>query len=141
MSSSVKNILVVIAGIIFGGGVNMGLITFGNLIIPPPGGVDATSIESLQSSMHLFGPQNFIFPFLAHALGTLAGGFTATKIAANHKIGLAVSVGIFFLLGGIYNAYVLPAPAWFIILDLVVAYIPMGWLGGKLATSNKVETP
>lgn len=137
MSTSIKNILAVVTGIILGAVANMALIIFGNVIIPPPEGVDVTSIESLQSSMHLFGPQNFIFPFLAHALGTLAGGFTAAKIAANRKVGLAIAVGVFFLLGGIYNAYALPAPTWFIVLDLVVAYIPMGWLGGKLATRKE----
>ena len=27
--------------------------------------------------MTLFGPEQFVFPFLAHALGTLVGAFTA----------------------------------------------------------------
>ena len=26
----------------------------------------------------------------------------------------------------------IPAPAWFIALDLIVAYIPMAWIGGRL---------
>ncbi len=42
---------------------------------------------------------------------------------------------MFFLLGGITNVFLLPAPVWFAALDLIGAYIPMGWLGGKLAKS------
>jgi hypothetical protein len=26
----------------------------------------------------------------------------------------------------------IPAPAWFIALDLIAAYLPMAWLGAKL---------
>jgi|TARA_B110000263_G_scaffold247202_1_gene259625 hypothetical protein len=31
---------------------------------------------------------------------------------------------------------ILPAPFWFISLDLIVAYIPMGYLGWKLAKKS-----
>ncbi len=41
-------------------------------------------------------------------------------------------IAVFFLAGGIANVLMLPSPTWFIILDLVVAYIPMGYLGAKL---------
>lgn len=132
MNPVLRNILAVIAGIIIGGIVNMGLIMVSGSIIPPPAGVDVTDMESLKSSMHLFEPRHFIFPFLAHALGTLAGAFAASAFAASHKMKLALSVGGFFLLGGITNVLMLPSPLWFSMLDLLGAYIPMGWLGGKL---------
>ena len=41
-------------------------------------------------------------------------------------------VGLMFLAGGIGAATMIPAPIWFIVLDLVVAYLPMAWLGGTL---------
>jgi hypothetical protein len=40
------------------------------------------------------------------------------------------------MLGGITNAFLLPAPIWFIALDIVLAYLPMAWLGGKLGTKT-----
>ena len=40
--------------------------------------------------------------------------------------------GVVFLLGGIAASFMIPAPAWFIVLDLVVAYLPMAWLAGRL---------
>jgi len=129
----VKNILAVITGLILGGIVNMGIIMISGSIIPPPEGVDPSDMESIKESMHLYGPHHFIFPFLAHALGTFVGAFLAAMIAATHKIKFALVIGFFFFLGGLYMVFVLPSPTWFTVLDLAGAYIPMAWLGGKLA--------
>lgn len=133
MNPILRNILAVIAGAILGGVVNMGIITVSGSIIPPPEGADITSSEGLKESIHLFKPINFLMPFLAHALGTLVGAFIAALIAATHKIKMALVVGFFFLIGGISMVFMVPSPTWFTILDLAVAYIPMAWIGGKLA--------
>lgn len=133
MNSTIKNILAVVVGIIVGGAVNMVIIMISGSVIPPPEGVNPADMESLTENMHLFKAKHFIMPFLAHAIGTLVGAFLAAKIAATHKANLAIAVGVFFLIGGIVNAFMLPAPAWFIAVDLVFAYIPMGWLGSRLA--------
>lgn len=112
---------------------NMGIITISGFVIPPPEGADLTTMEGLVASMHLFEPKHFIMPFLAHGLGTLVGALIAFLIAANHNMKFAMAIGVFFLLGGSVNAYLLPAPNWFIGLDLLLAYFPMAWLGGILA--------
>lgn len=137
MNPTIKNILAVIAGLIVGSIVNMGIIMISGSIIPPPEGVNPTDMESLKEGMHLFSPKHFLLPFLAHALGTLAGAYLTALIAASHKMKLAVGIGVFFLAGGIANTFMLPAPTWFIVVDLVGAYLPMGWLGGKLALRDK----
>ncbi len=133
MNPLLKNILAVLAGVILGSVVNMGLIMISSSIIPPPEGADVTTMEGLKKSMHLFQPRHFVFPFLAHGLGTLTGAFVAAKIAANNKMQLAMIIGVVFLAGGITNIFMLPSPLWFSIVDLAVAYIPMAYLGGKLA--------
>lgn len=138
INPTVRNILAVIAGLVVGGLVNMGLISISGKIIPPPAGVDPSDMESLKASMHLFEAKHFLFPFLAHALGTLVGAFVAAKLAANHFKMMAMIVGAFFLIGGIAASIMLPAPVWFIAVDLVFAYIPMAWLGWKLV--GKVQT-
>lgn len=137
MNPVIKNILAVVAGLLFGSVVNMGLIMISGVVIPPPEGADVTTIDGLKASMHLFEPKHFIFPFLAHALGTLAGAFLAATIAADNKMRFAWVVGVFFLLGGIANVFMLPSPAWFSIVDLVGAYIPMAFLGGKWGVRGK----
>ena len=52
--NSLKNILAVIAGIIIGGAVNMGLIMISGSLIPPPEGVNPADMESLKANIHLF---------------------------------------------------------------------------------------
>ena len=137
MKPGIKNILAVVAGALFGSAVNMGLIMVSGSIIPPPDGADITTMEGLKASMHLFQPKHFIFPFLAHALGTFAGAFLAAKMAATNKLGIAFLIGLIFLAGGIANVFMLPSPAWFSVLDLLGAYLPMAYIAGKLATKKK----
>ena len=132
MNPIIKNILAVISGLILGSAVNMGIIMISGSIIPPPDGADVTTMEGLKASIHLFQPKHFIFPFLAHSLGTFAGAILTALIAANHKMKFALVIGAFFLIGGIANIFMLPGPAWFNVLDIVVAYIPVAWVGGKL---------
>lgn len=136
MNPIVKNILAVIAGLILGSIVNMGIIILSGSIIPPPEGADNTTMEGLKATMHLFEPKHFIMPFLAHALGTLVGAFAAAKIAANRKMLFALLIGAFFFVGGAISASSLGGPIWFNALDLIVAYFPMAYLGWKLADSR-----
>lgn len=131
-----RNIIGLILGIIIGSALNMGLIMISSSIIPPPEGADTTTAEGLQAAMHLFEPKHFIFPFLAHALGTFVGAFVAGIVAGNHKMKIALFIGIFFLAGGIASVFMLPSPTWFTVTDLAIAYLPMAYLGGKLATRN-----
>lgn len=133
MNPILRNVLAVIAGVIVGGIVNMGLINISGSVIPPPEGTDNTTMEGLKAAMLLFEPKHFIFPFLAHALGTFVGAFLAALVAATHKMKFALAIGFFFLIGGVYMVVLLPSPLWFNVLDIAVAYIPMAWLGGKLA--------
>lgn len=136
MSPIIKNILAIIAGIIIGSVVNMAIIMISGYIIPPPNGADVTTMEGLKASLHLFEPKHFIMPFMAHSLGTFVGALIAAFIATNHKIKFAISIGFVFLIGGISNVIMLPSPTWFTILDLGLAYIPMGYLAGKLVASK-----
>jgi len=128
MNSIIKNILALIGGGFVGMIVNMGLIITGNQLIP------------LSENMNPMNAMNweikyFIFPFLAHAIGTLSGALVAAKFTASYQIIFAICIGIFFLLGGITMVFILPAPIWFIVIDLGFAYLPMGWLAWKI--SNK----
>jgi len=136
MNSTVKNILAIIAGLIIGGVVNMGIIMISGSVIAPPNGVDVTTMEGLKETMHLFEPKHFLFPFLAHAIGTLIGAIVASKIAATQKKSIALVIGGFFFIGGSINVYLLPSPMWFNLVDLIGAYIPMALLGHAYSKSK-----
>jgi hypothetical protein len=137
MPNLLRNVLALLAGIAIGGIVNMALITLSPSLIPPPAGVDVTSAEGLGKAMHLFEPRHFIMPFLAHAVGTLAGALTAYLIAASYKVQIAYVIGAVFLCGGVAASFMIPAPTWFIALDLLAAYLPMAWLGIQIGTRMK----
>ena len=126
MNPILKNILVFFVGCILGMCANMGLIITGNLLIPLANGVDPMDAT-------MWEMKYFLFPFLAHAIGTLVGAFIVARYAASHQMILAICIGIFFLLGGISMVFIMPAPVWFIVADLSLAYIPMGLFGWKLS--------
>ena len=133
MNTTIKNILIIIGGLLAGMAVNGGLIAIGPSIIPPPDGVDMTTTEGLIEGMKVLQPKNFIFPFLAHALGTLVGAFIVAKFAETNQFNLAMLVGIIFLIFGASMVAMVGGPLWFNVLDLVGAYLPMAWLGHRLA--------
>ncbi|MBK8498032.1 MAG: hypothetical protein IPL52_04255 [Flavobacteriales bacterium] len=134
MSPTLRNILAFLAGLIAGGLANMGLILLGAALLPPPAGVDVNDVASINAHIHEYSFIQLFVPFLAHALGALAGGFVVAKLAASRKMLLALVIGGLNLFGGIMAVRMIPnAPMWFDALDLVAAYLPMAWLGAKLA--------
>jgi len=133
MNATLRIILGILLGIIIGSIVNMGIVMISGSIIPPPEGTDTTTMEGLKQALPLFKPKHYIMPFLAHTLGTLVGAFIAAVIAKKHYNKVALGVGLFFLIGGITNVFLLPSPIWFTVADLVLAYIPMALLRAKLA--------
>lgn len=132
-----RNILGVIVGLVIGAVVNGFIINISGYIIPPPEGADVTTMEGLKASMHLFEPKHFLMPFLAHALGTFVGAIIAVLIAASHKMPMAMVVSCFFMIGGIINVAMLPSPVWFAVADIAGAYLPFGFIAGKLFIKKK----
>ena len=128
MSSMIKNVLALIGGGLVGMTANMGLIITGNQLIPFSDNINPMNAMNWEIKY-------FIFPFLAHSIGTFSGAYIAAKFSASYHMLFAICIGIFFLSGGISMVFILPAPIWFIVIDLVFAYLPMGWLGWKI--SNK----
>jgi hypothetical protein len=97
--------------------------------------IASNDMEAFAAFLENADSKYFIFPFIAHALGTLVGAFVAALISTNRKAAVALTVGVFFLLGGITMSLLVPAPNWFIAMDLIAAYIPMALLGAFVARS------
>ena len=133
MNPILRNALALLAGLFIGGIINAGIINIGARFVPVPAGVDPNDIESIKANIHLYEFKHFICPFLAHALGTLIGAFVTAKLAVSSKLALALVIGAFFLLGGIAMIVMVGGPLAFIVADLGLAYLPMGWLGANLA--------
>lgn len=135
MNVIVRNILAVVVGAvvcIFLNGLLLGLMM---KAVGTPEGFDPNDI----STYSLLEARHYLSPFVAHALPSLIGGLIAAMIAATRKMTFALTVGGLHLLGGIAAAFMIPAPTWFIALDLIVAYLPMAWIGGKLVSRGKMR--
>ncbi|HYC72585.1 MAG TPA: hypothetical protein VEB66_15350 [Opitutaceae bacterium] len=127
-----RNVAAVATGLVIGGCVNMGVVLAGPHVVPPPAGVDPRDAASIAAGIHLFAPRHFVFPFLAHALGTFAGALVAHLLATNRRDFYAWAIGVVYLAGGLMACFMIPAPAWFMALDLVGAYLPAAWLAVRL---------
>lgn len=135
--NSLKTALALIAGIVIGSVVNMGLVMAGPMLIASPAGVDMTTAEGIKAALPLLEARHFVSPYLAHAVGTLAGAIAGAVMAGTRRTFVAYAVGTLFLAGGIAASRMIPAPMWFVALDLVTAYLPMAWLGLNIA--NRVK--
>ena len=136
MNTKTKNTLILIIAVVvgwFGGAlINANIIDLG-IFIYPIEGYDGEDMEYLAKVMPTLPPKSFIFPFLAHSLGTLIGAIIAGLIVVRrNKIRAALIVGVLFLFAGIAVNIFIPGPIWFAITDIVLAYIPMAWIGGKI---------
>ncbi|MGC8865516.1 MAG: hypothetical protein ACP5O2_07320 [Bacteroidales bacterium] len=98
-----------------------------------------TTTEGLREATPLLKPIHFLMPFLAHALGTFVGSFiTARTMARPIRMFPSLIVGLTFLVGGVLNVTMIPAPIWFDVVDLTIAYLPMAWMGYGVA--RKIRT-
>ena len=120
------NIGIIIVGIISGSIVNMIIIVLGSFIFPL-----SENLEPMNALNWNF--KYFIFPFLAHSFGTFLGSYFVSKLSKSNII-FSLIIGIYFLFGGIYMVQILPAPMWFISVDLLLCYIPMSLLGWKISS-------
>ncbi len=132
MTTILLNTLAVVLGWLIGSAVNMGLVQVGYRVFPIEG-IDVNDLEALSEVLPHLDITFFIFPFLAHALGTFFGALICGLIAKTRTMQLSLSIGALFLIGGIMVNIMIPAPLWFTITDLTLAYIPMAWFGGQLA--------
>ena len=131
-----RNIIGFIVGYVAGSAVNFALIMV-NMAALMPAGTDFTTPDGINAAMANLQPLNFAVVFLAHALGTFVGVVVAMLIAVSQKYKIALCVGALFLSGGIYAALVIGAPLWFEAADILLAYIPMAYLGWKIAGDKR----
>lgn len=133
MKPIVRNTIAVVVGLVVGNIVNISLIQAGYSVFPT--GIDNDDMDALAKFLEDADSKFFIFPFIAHAAGTLIGAIVAALISKNRKVTVALIVGTFFLLGGIAISFIIPAPSWFVAMDLIAAYFPMALIGALLVKS------
>jgi hypothetical protein len=142
VKSFLLNTLFYLIALFLGAWVNGYLIQISSKVITPPVGYDLQTAEGLKAAINagVMTPRFFIFPFLAHALGTWVSAFTITKLTRTHQKERALSFGFLFLTGGTWMVFIIPAPLWFNAVDLLLAYIPMAYMGYLMARKKKSKS-
>ncbi len=141
MSPTVRNVLAVVAAFVAGALVNMALVSVGPHVVPPPPGADLTNPAGIKAALPHLRPAHFVFPFLAHAANAFVGALVAHLLAATRRDAFAWGLGGLTFVGGVAAAFLIPAPGWFVALDLVVAYLPMAWLGIQVGRHLRPASP
>lgn len=137
MSVWVRNIFSVVLAIGVAAIVGSAIVILGHSIIPVPEGIDTNDIDSLRSNFHLFELKHFLFPLLAHALGTFAAAYVVSRFAGSHHLFLSLGLGIIFMLASLALSFKLGHWPLIGIID-IVQYIPVSFLGyyfGRRITS------
>ncbi len=134
MNATVRNSLAFIGGFVALAAAKYVATVLGNAAIPPPPGVDLSTVEGFTAAVPLYEATQWVPAFFEHAVGSMAGGATAAFLAVSHRMTLALGIGALHMVGGIAAALMVPLPGWVVALDLVAMYLPMAWIGGKLGS-------
>lgn len=127
-----RSIGAVVGGVIVGGLVVFVVEVLGQWAYPPPTDLDLSDPQALQAAMMNAPVGALLFVLLAWAVGSLAGGWTAARIARSRPVLHAVIVGGFLLAAGIANLITIPHPPWFTLLSVLV-FLPAAYAGSLLA--------
>lgn len=127
---ALRFILSLVFGLLVGAVVNGSIVNLGMLLFPFPEGVNFETKEGLSLFENL-SIKYYIFPFLAHALGTLSGCIVALLFVRKWAKWSIYIIGYCFFVGGVMAGQLINAPLWFDILDLSLAYMPMAWLASQ----------
>jgi len=137
MHPIIRNIAAFLIGFIVGGFLNWLTITYLSPMFGVPEGVDPNDFDSIKAHIQQYEWKHFVAPFAAHCVGSLSGAFICSKVAAKYHLGLSLGIAFLFIIPGAAMIASLNSPMWFNVLDLVVAYFPMAYLGWVLAGMKK----
>ena len=131
------DLVVFVGAVLVGAAVNGGVLQVGAGLVPLPEGLppeaNMNTPEGIRAAVPHLAPLHFLFPWLAHAIGTLAGAVIAARwTSLRMRTIAAFAIGLLFFSGGLWMATQIPDPLWFVVLDLSLAYLPMAWLALRL---------
>ena len=107
-------VLATIIGLIAGYLVNFAIINLGMSVPVAPG---EDPYEAIQAAAKSFTTMDFMVPLVAHVLGILIGLFLARLICKTSNVPIYI-IGGLHLLGTVVNWILIPAPTWFMAVDL-----------------------
>jgi hypothetical protein len=134
MASVFRRVRSVVAGFVVASVVMMAVEWANGRFFYPEVGAAAKGLTDPEAVRQLFATVpvgSLLVVVVGWALGSIAGGFVAAKLADGSPRGHALAVGILLTMAGIANNLMLPPPLWFWVAGLVV-FVPAALFGGQL---------
>ena len=132
MSSLIRSVLSVLAGLIAG----YILITIfeivGTMVYPLPPGVDPMNMEALRAIVDQIPAGAFVFVIAGWGVGTFSGSCLAGRMATRNKSAHGLVVTVMLTLGGLFTLLAIPHPVWVWVVGLA-ALVGGGYAGSRLA--------
>ncbi len=123
-----RQVIAVIIGLTAAFAINWTIMMTNYNLHPLPPGIDLMDMEAMTEHMKTLPALAFIVVLIGHLLGAFAAGWIASILADRFERKIAIGLGIFFTVMGIFNLVRIPHPTWFMILD-ILGYVPAALLG------------
>ncbi|MFN7781287.1 MAG: hypothetical protein ACK5PG_00925 [Lysobacterales bacterium] len=124
-----------VAGVLVAGLTIAGVEWLGHRLYPLPAGLQANDLQALAAHVAAMPIGALLFVLLAWLLGVLLGGLIAALVAGRRPRLYAGVIAAVILLGAIANFAMIPHPAWFMALTVLV--LPLaGFAAAGLATAR-----
>ena len=124
-----RQILGVIAGVVVGGLIVFCVELVGHSLFPTPPGIDLSNPDDVKRLIATLPTGALVMVLVGWALGSLAGAWTANRIARTPMAGWIVG-GLFVLMTA-YNFTVIPHPMWMMAVGIAIPFV-MAWVASRM---------
>ena len=135
MRALMRGVLAVVVGFVVASAVMMAVESLNGRVLYPELGKAAEGVTDREAIREILAGAPvgaLLVVAVGWALGSFAGGCVAARIGWRSPVRHALVLGAILTLAGIANNLMLPPPAWFWIVGLVV-FVPAALLGARLA--------
>ncbi|MCP4191570.1 MAG: hypothetical protein GY768_13175 [Planctomycetaceae bacterium] len=101
-------------------------------MFPPPADLELSNREAMLEYINSLPLTALLITLFAHAFGALVAAFVCETITRSNWVAGWLLIGVLCLGGGIANLLMVPKPAWFAVVNLML-YVPAACVGGKIA--------
>ena len=120
MRVALRTILALVAGAVVAAFVIACLESLGSLLNPPPPGLDMHDAAAMRAFIDTLPWTAFFVVLAAWGLGVLSGGWVAGRLAPRAPALHALGITILVAAGAVANMLMIPHPAWFWVIALLV---------------------
>lgn len=125
-------VLAILGGVLVAGLVVYLVEAAGQLMYPPPAGLDMRDRDAMSAYVSQLPSGAFAIVLTAWILGALAGSWVAVRIAARPAVWPGLVIGGLLLLGVASNVMTVPHPVWMVVAA-IVAIPAAAYAGARLA--------